>query len=155
MKMSNLNKNYTCDYCDGFIVSGTGYIDESDGFAVHYNCWFESIKDKVKKAVYDAKLAKTFGPSKLSWTIGAPPSLEEKEPTWKTKDGKVILISEMTDSHLLAAANKLKTTAVNAIMLKGGGTTVTDYLKNTKYSKLIEEIKKRGLSYDDKGNQDK
>lgn len=148
MGVNTFNKNYTCDWCDGLIVSGTGYIDETDGFAVHYSCWFDAIKDKVKRAVYEAKVTKSA--KELLGSNGSSlPTSVSVEPMWKTKDGKVMLISEMTDSHLLAATNKLKTSAVNAIMFKGLNTTVIRYLQHTKYSKLLEEIKKRGLSYEE------
>jgi len=140
--MKDKNDNILCDFCGKQCVNFMdSYIDDSDNFAVHHNCWFESIKDRVKKAVYDAKINKTVGNS----TLGKP---DEKQPTWKTKDGKLMLIAEMTDSHLLAATNKLKRNAVTAV-LNEKARSVQGYLMRTKYNFLLEEIKKRGLSYEE------
>jgi len=149
--MKDKNDNIICDFCGKQCVNFPmdSYIDNSDNFAVHYRCWFEAIKDKVKKAVYDAKLNKaTTELLTDNSTLGKPSTNSPTQPNWKTKDGKLMLISDMTDSHLLAAANKLKTNAVTAV-LNEKARSVQGYLGRTKYNFLLEEIKKRRLFYEE------
>lgn len=78
--------------------------------------------------------------------------------TWTTKDGQEIKIKDMTDNHLLNAITMLKRNSKDAVRETGGmgpdnmdvwydsePISPTEYLKDTPYSSLIYEAKKRGL----------
>jgi len=59
-------------------------------------------------------------------------------PTWRTKDGREIVLSAMTDSHL---ANAIKMVARNCHNAKYNGKMETD----STYKKLAAEAKKRNM----------
>lgn len=77
-----------------------------------------------------------------------PEPVNENRVMWKTKDGREIPIDTMTDDHIVRSIRLLRRKAIEKILFLELNTTVDKILERTKINLLIDEAKKRNLSYE-------
>lgn len=61
----------------------------------------------------------------------------------RTKDGRIMLISEMSDSHLLATIRLIERKANTGVVVRNGGGSCPDdfwYEKETVYGKCAKDV---------------